>query len=88
MCGCPERPTDEQLESLSKRSGKQYVCSKCGHTCCEIGEIRVAGNIFTSFFDIESKKFTHVTCTKCHYTEFYKGSKSTLGGVVDFLIDG
>ena len=86
MCNCPKHPTHEQLESLSKRSGKQYICSKCGNTRCEIGEIRVAGSILASIFDIESKKFTHVTCTHCRYTEFYKGSKRTLGGVVDFLM--
>jgi hypothetical protein len=64
----------------------KYRCPKCGNTKAEIDEIRTTGNGFSRFFDIQNRKFTVVTCSHCKYSEFYKGSASTLGNVADFLV--
>jgi len=64
----------------------KYNCPKCSNTQAEVDEIRTTGNGFSRFFDIQNRKFTVVTCTRCKYTEFYKGKASNLSNVADFLI--
>lgn len=64
---------------------KGYVCLKCGNTQFETEEIRTTGGRFSKIFDIQNKKFTAISCTRCHYTELYKGSTSTLGNIFDFF---
>jgi predicted nucleic-acid-binding Zn-ribbon protein len=64
----------------------KYHCPKCGNTIAEMDEIRTTGKGFSRFFDIQNKKFTVITCTRCKYSELYKGTASTLGNVADFLI--
>ncbi|MDP2334973.1 MAG: zinc ribbon domain-containing protein [Bacteroidota bacterium] len=64
----------------------KYHCPKCGNTQSELDEIRTTGKGFSRFFDIQNKKFTVVTCSRCKYSELYKGTASTLGNVADFLI--
>ena len=62
-----------------------YHCAKCSSTEYETGQIRVAGGNWSRMFDMANKKYTAVTCKKCHYTEFYKGSASALGNIFDFF---
>ncbi|MEA3505624.1 MAG: zinc ribbon domain-containing protein [Bacteroidota bacterium] len=64
---------------------KQYKCPKCGNTQFETDEMRATGGAFAKIFDVQNKKFTTVTCTRCKYTEFYKGSTSGLGNIFDFF---
>ena len=64
----------------------KYHCPKCGNTQSEVDEIRTTGKGFSRFFDIQNKKFTVVTCTRCKYSEFYKGTPSSLGNIADFLV--
>lgn len=63
-----------------------YVCPKCENREYEVDEIRTAGGKFSKLFDVQNKKFTVISCKKCHYAELYKGSTSTLGNVFDFFI--
>lgn len=70
---------------MSDRFEAAYQCPKCRNTQCDIGEIRTAGGMLSSIFDIENKAFTSVTCTRCSYTEFFKTERSGLGKIVDFL---
>jgi len=58
---------------------------RCENKDYETGEIRVSGGFWSRIFDVQNKKYSAVTCTKCGYTEFYKGSSSTLGNVFDFF---
>ena len=37
-------------------------------------------------FDVEGLRFTTVSCTRCGYTEFYKGDSSVLGALFDIGI--
>jgi len=62
-----------------------YKCPKCNHTACEIDQMQATGGTFSKLFNIQNKKFTSVTCKRCSYTEFYKGSTSALGNIFDFF---
>ena len=62
-----------------------YKCPKCGHTEFEKDEMRATGGAFAKIFDVQNKKFTLVTCTRCKFTEMYKMESSTFGNVVDFF---
>jgi predicted nucleic-acid-binding Zn-ribbon protein len=67
--------------------GLNFSCSKCGHSTYEISEFRATGGILTKIFDVQSKKFTTVTCSQCRYTEIYKADSSMLGNIFDFFTD-
>ncbi|MEA3500600.1 MAG: zinc ribbon domain-containing protein [Candidatus Marinimicrobia bacterium] len=62
-----------------------YECPKCGNRQYEVDEIRATGGMLSKIFDIQNKKFTTVTCSKCKYTELYKTDSSMLGNVFDFF---
>lgn len=62
-----------------------YKCQKCGNTEYETDSIRVTGSFLSKIFDVQSRKFTTVTCTQCKYTEIYKADASTLGNLFDFF---
>ena len=40
---------------------------------------------FAKIFDVQNKKFNTVSCTKCGYTELYRGETDDLMNVIDFL---
>ncbi|MHC4666065.1 MAG: zinc ribbon domain-containing protein [Planctomycetota bacterium] len=62
-----------------------YTCPKCKNTECDVGEFRAAGGFFSKVFDVQSKRFSTVTCTRCQYTEIYRTPSSMLGNVFDFF---
>jgi hypothetical protein len=62
-----------------------YTCPKCGNTQCEVSEFRATGGFLGKVFDIQSKRFSTVTCTQCSYTEIYRAKSSQLGNVFDFF---
>lgn len=62
-----------------------YRCPKCANEAFETSEFRATGGFLTKIFDIQSKRFTTVTCSRCRYTELYQASQSSLGNVFDFL---
>lgn len=64
---------------------QKYVCTKCGHAQFESEEIRTTGGRFSKIFDVQNKKFVAVSCTKCGFTELYKGKTSTIGNIFDFI---
>ncbi len=45
----------------------------------------MTGGTLAKIFDVQNKKFTTVTCTRCLYTEIYKSSTSNLANVFDFF---
>ena len=63
----------------------RYRCPKCGHTQCDVQEMRATGGIFSKIFDVQSRRFTTVTCQQCTYTELYRTKTSMLGNVFDFF---
>lgn len=62
-----------------------YRCPKCANTTYEVGEIRVTGGFWSKIFDVQGSKFTRITCTKCKYTELYKGDSSMLENIFDLF---
>ena len=62
-----------------------YKCPKCGNRQYETSTIHVSGGFWSKIFDVQNKRFSAVSCTRCTYTEFYKGDTSTLGNVFDFF---
>jgi len=64
-----------------------YLCPKCENTAFESSEMRATGGFLTKVFNVQTKRFTTVSCTRCHYTELYKADSSTLGNIFDFLAD-
>jgi predicted nucleic-acid-binding Zn-ribbon protein len=63
----------------------KYQCPKCSNTVCEIDMIQTTGGFWTKFFNIQNKRFTTVTCTKCKFTELYKGTSSRGENILDFF---
>jgi predicted nucleic-acid-binding Zn-ribbon protein len=47
--------------------------------------MRATGGTLSKIFDIQTEKFTSVTCQQCTYTEFYKTKTSGLSNVFDFF---
>ncbi|AKJ37209.1 MULTISPECIES: zinc ribbon domain-containing protein [Methanosarcina] len=62
-----------------------FICPKCGNTTYETGEIRTTGGFLSKIFDVQNKRFTHVTCKRCKYTEFYQTNSSMLGDIFDLF---
>lgn len=64
---------------------KNWTCPKCQHREFETDQFAATGGGLTKFFNIQSKKYTTVTCEQCKFTEIYKAETSTLGNVLDFF---
>jgi len=65
---------------------QNWFCAKCNNREYEVGEMRVTGSFWTKIFNIQNKKYSSVSCSKCSYTEFYKDqSASTLTNIFDFF---
>ena len=64
---------------------REYICPKCGHREYEVGEFRAAGGFLSKLFDVQSKKFTTVTCTQCRYVEIYQAESSMVGNIFDLF---
>ena len=62
-----------------------YECPKCENKSYETNQISTTGGLFSKIFDIQTKKFTAITCKKCKYTELYKTDVSGLSNIFDFL---
>jgi uncharacterized protein len=65
-----------------------WICPKCSNSSFDTDKIAATGTGFSRFFDIQNKKFTALTCTRCKYTELYKLDSSMLSNVFDFFAGG
>jgi len=71
---------------MTTMTSKSYVCPKCGNKKAEMDNIRTTGSGFTRYFNIQNRRFLAVSCSKCGYTEFYKGlTTSTASNILDFI---
>ena len=64
---------------------RNWACPKCHHDEFDTDVFRATGGRFARIFDVQNRKFTTVTCTRCQYTEIYRADSSTLGNVLDFF---
>ena len=62
-----------------------FKCAKCLNNEYETSEFRATGGFLSKIFDIQSRKFTAVTCTRCKYTEIYKAESGALGNIFDMF---
>ena len=65
----------------------RYRCSHCGNSQYDVGEFRATGGFFTKVFNVQTKRFTTVTCSRCRFTEIYAADSSMLGNIFDFFMD-
>lgn len=65
---------------------KKYLCDKCGNEHYVSGQFQATGGNFAKIFDIQNKKFITISCTKCGFTELYRGETTDGWNVLDFLI--
>ena len=45
-----------------------FQCAKCSNGEYETSEFRATGGFLSKIFDVQSRKFTTVTCKRCRYT--------------------
>ena len=64
----------------------QYVCPKCGNMSYESDQFQATGGNFAKLFDVQNKKFFTVSCTRCGFTELYKGNSDEGMNILDSLI--
>jgi len=62
-----------------------WRCPKCGNSSYETDQFAATGGGFSKVFDVQNKKFTTVTCSRCRFTELYKAETSMLGNLFDFF---
>ena len=62
-----------------------YKCPKCSNRTCTVGQMRATGGTLSKIFDVQTQKFSSVTCERCSYTEFYKTKTSALSNVFDLF---
>lgn len=75
---------DGEYVDLSEHVSGETGCPKCGHTEAEVDDIPTTGSGFSRLFDIQNRRFKTVSCTRCGYTEFYKGRRPDV--VLDLFI--
>ena len=63
----------------------KFTCPKCANKTYEIGQMRATGGILSKIFDVQTEKYTSVTCGRCKYTEFYKAPTRALSNLFDFF---
>lgn len=61
-------------------------CIKCGCKNFEMGETYLTGSMISKLFNIQNRKFTTFSCTKCKYTEFYQVPMTKALNVLDFFV--
>ena len=66
-------------------SKAKWSCPKCGNVDYDTDQFRATGSFLAKIFDVQNKRFTTVTCTRCKYTEIYRTDSSRLGDVFDFF---
>ncbi len=59
----------------------KFTCPKCGSKEYEIGEMWTVGSFWTRMFEYHNRRFTYISCEKCHFTELYKISKKKINEV-------
>jgi hypothetical protein len=77
-------PTDDRLivrndgedVDLSAFVDGDPGCPKCGHGDAAVEDVATTGDGVARMLDVENRRFRAVSCTRCGYTEFYRGRSS------------
>lgn len=62
-----------------------YTCPKCGHHNYKTGQMRATGGTLSKIFDVQTEKYTSITCERCTYTEFFKAKTSAMSNIFDLF---
>ena len=62
-----------------------WTCPKCGNDEFDTDRFSATGGMFSKLTDVQSKKFTTVSCERCHYTEIYRIESSLIGRAFDLF---
>ena len=73
------------MEERYQTQQKIWTCPKCESTEYSEDTVTMTGKTWSRFMNIQNRKFLAVTCSKCNYTEFYKGVSKGWESVIDFL---
>ena len=74
------------LPAYNEEKKLEYSCEKCKNSSYEQGKISTTGSGLSKFLNMQSNNFTTISCTKCGYTEIFKGKKSgALSSIFDVL---
>ncbi|MDY6817571.1 MAG: zinc ribbon domain-containing protein [Halobacteriales archaeon] len=66
---------DGEDVDLSEFVDEPAGCTKCGYMDATVDDIAITGNDMSRVLDVESRRFKTVSCTRCGYTEHYKGRR-------------
>lgn len=66
---------DGENVDLSDLVEEETGCPKCGHTEADLDDIATTGAGLTRLLDVQNRRYRAVSCTRCGYTEFYKGRR-------------
>lgn len=66
---------DGEDVDLSEFVDEPTGCAKCGRLDATVDDIATTSNDISRALDIESRRFKAVSCTRCGYTEYYKGRR-------------
>lgn len=72
--------------SRTTPGGDDQGCPKCGHEETDVGTISTTGGGLSKMFDIQTNKFSVVTCTNCGYSELYRDVGSGASDIVDVFL--
>jgi uncharacterized protein len=64
-----------------------YECRRCGSHEYQTGELRGAGGLISSVFELDTERFSFVACNRCRHTEFFRASLAELGQILDLLVN-
>jgi uncharacterized protein len=65
---------------------RNYKCPKCNNRQYETDVMSTTGGGLSRIFDIQSRRYTTVSCTQCGYTDIFKKQKgSTLENIFDLF---
>ena len=80
------KSTDKMERKNMEEKKLEYSCGKCKNQTYEEGKISTTGSGLSKFLNMQSNNFTTISCTKCGYTEIFKGKKSgALSSIFDVL---
>ena len=67
---------------------KIWNCPKCHESRSEKGQLAATGGgLFSKMFNVQSQKFTTISCKTCRYTEIYRADTGMIENIFDFLAD-
>jgi uncharacterized protein len=52
-----------------------FTCIRCGNTQYALDEFCAPRNYLAGMFSLHTMKFTTLSCSRCGYTEVFKGRK-------------